>query len=106
MGVSLTHYKFNHPAMEWVAPTTEKAAPASPADVFTAGNERAIMKLPASYATEVFINSAGGLSILQDPGDHEDDVIVALNREQARLVAAEIMRLDGDDSAWVVEKEV
>lgn len=33
-----------HPAREWVAPTTEKTAPASPADVFFAGQPRATMK--------------------------------------------------------------
>lgn len=32
-----------HPAMKWVAPITEKAAPASPAVVFFVGNEGAIM---------------------------------------------------------------
>ena len=32
------------PAMRWIAPITEKTAPASPAEVFIAGNERAIMK--------------------------------------------------------------
>ena len=42
-----------HPAMEWVAPATEKAAPASPADVFIAGNERAIMKPKATYADQL-----------------------------------------------------
>lgn len=41
-----------HPAMEWVAPTTEKTVPTSPADVFIVGNERAIMEkeLPSESA--------------------------------------------------------
>lgn len=32
-----------HPARKGVAPRIEKTAPASPAEVFIAGNERAIM---------------------------------------------------------------
>lgn len=59
------------------------------------------MELLAAYATSVFINLDGGLSIHQP----DEDQIVALNREQAKLVAAEIMRLDADDALWVASKD-
>ena len=63
------------------------------------------MKLPATFATDVFINMDHGLSISQDVCDGGEDVVVALSRDQARRVAAEIMRLDGDDAAWEVKEE-
>lgn len=62
------------------------------------------MKLAATYATEVFVNVDGGLSIAQNPGTGDDDVSIYLSREQARLVAAEIMRLDGNDGFWPAKK--
>lgn len=60
------------------------------------------MKLPAAYATDVYINNGGYLSIAQNTPE-DGDVIVALSRDQARLVAAEIMRLDADGSAWAAD---
>ena len=63
------------------------------------------MKLISTLETEVFINQGGGLSISQEASYGSDDQPVALSREQAMLVAREIMRLDGDDSAWEVKEE-
>lgn len=62
------------------------------------------MKLAATYATEVFTNQGRGLSIVQDPGTGDDHASIWLSREQARLVAAEIMRLDGNDGFWPAKK--
>ena len=59
------------------------------------------MKLPATDETEVFINQDGGLTISQDHRNGDELMIVRLSRDQARLVAAEIMRLDGNDGFWI-----
>jgi len=61
------------------------------------------LTLPATDETSVFVNQDGGLSITQDHLNGDDLVIVALSRSQARLVAAEIIRLDGDDELWQKE---
>jgi hypothetical protein len=67
------------------------------------------MRLPAAYATEVFLTQ----DIDLDRGDyvcivqHQEDEFssrVFLNRDQARLVATEIMRLDSDDGAWLAKQ--
>jgi hypothetical protein len=63
------------------------------------------MKLPAAYETEVFINVNGDLAITQKDVDCTESVVV-LNRDQARLVAAEIARLDAVDEAWRPEGSV
>ena len=66
---------------------------------FLPGVTETKMKLPASHATEVFINLDGDLSIQQDQTRNDEGIVtVALTREQARLVAQEIMRLDADDA--------
>jgi len=57
--------------------------------------------LPATDETSVYTNQAGGLTITQDHGNGDELVIVVLSRSQARLVAAEIIRLDGDDELWI-----
>lgn len=50
------------------------------------------MKFPLEYATEVFINSEGGISIAQSDGSDEP-AAVAFSAHRARLVAAELLRL-------------
>ncbi len=57
--------------------------------------------LPATDETFVFVNDYGFLAITQNPSNGDDTANVSLSREQARLVAAEIMRLDADDAIWV-----
>lgn len=59
------------------------------------------MKLKETYATEVEISDAGYLLITQEDESADcSSVFVALSREQARLIAQEIMRLDADDAFW------
>ena len=68
---------------------------------FLPGVTETTMKLPASYATEVFITTSGDLCIQQDQTrDDGEAVSVVLSREQARLVAQEMMRLDVDSAVW------
>lgn len=88
-----------HPARKGVAPRIEKTVPASPAVVIFAGAERATMKLEKTFETEIFIND-GGLYITQTGELGDDDSIILLSREQAKLIAREIIRLDGDVKAW------
>lgn len=57
------------------------------------------MKLPATFETEVFMNARGAISIVQREYPHEE-VIVALSRHQAVLVAQELLRLASDESNW------
>lgn len=95
-----------HPDRNGVAPRTEEAVfrPALPT-CFKSGMTEMQMKLEASDETEVFINRNGGLTITQDHRNGDELVVVALTRTQARLVASEIMRLDGDDSVWTPEEK-
>ena len=59
------------------------------------------MKLEATYATEVLITDKGGLYIWQDDTETAEGISsIVLSRDQARLVAKEIMRLDADDAFW------
>ncbi len=59
--------------------------------------------LPATDETLVFVNDYGFLSITQNPSNGDDTACVSLSREQARLIAAEIMRLDGVPDLWRVK---
>lgn len=68
---------------------------------FLPGVTETTMKLPATYATEVFISAWSNLCIQQDQAsDNGESTSVVLSREQARLVAQEIMRLDADSALW------
>ena len=68
---------------------------------FLPGVTETMMKLPATYETDIFITTGGNLCIQQDQTRDDAEVTsVVLSREQARLVAAEIARLDAEDSQW------
>ncbi|EOG4614372.1 hypothetical protein ACLD9I_004007 [Pseudomonas aeruginosa] len=54
------------------------------------------MKLPASYETEVYLAEDGFLAITQYDSEQGQVEIVLLSFEQARLVAAELLRLVGE----------
>ncbi|HBO5633773.1 hypothetical protein MUB13_28015 [Pseudomonas aeruginosa] len=51
------------------------------------------MKLPATYQTEVYPTGSGYLAIKQHDAVQDEDEIVLLSFEQARLVAHELLRL-------------
>lgn len=57
------------------------------------------MKIPATFATEVFLNACGRISVAQRD-IAGDESIVALSRHQAVLVAQELLRLVNDDGNW------
>lgn len=58
------------------------------------------MKLKAAFATEVFINEPGYLTIKQDDPMGNDPAIVMLTPEQAELVVREMRRLLEDKASW------
>lgn len=58
------------------------------------------MKLKATFETEVYISEVGYIAIRQ-PGQHGDEeAIVLLSAEQARLVAEELSNLASDPNGW------
>lgn len=61
------------------------------------------MELESTYATEVLVTCKGYLLIEQEDTETAEGVSsVLLSRDQARLVAKEVIRLDADDALWTV----
>lgn len=62
------------------------------------------MRIEAEYATEVFPNQSGGITIKQE-GNFDGDQLVSFDPRRARIIAAELIRLADAIDAELFESD-